>query len=174
MKKVITNYEEARNNGLLSMGKYFVIVKTGQKIYLPYYFGHRLDVENLEYALSTSDERTDLPDLNALVKAGIIRDESIYKEHDILPEGFDHCDVRRKLNDKAVDRIIKEFAEKGFVVTREAIQHNYCAWLSDRKSGYRDDENGVFLFTPCGCNPLRFSAMTIHEELNDWQQTYAG
>ena len=48
--------------------------------------------------------------------------------------------------------------------------HNYEAWKNDLKSGYRDDENGYFLFTPCGMNGLRFNATELVGE--DWQETY--
>lgn len=67
--------------------------------------------------------------------------------------------------------IQKEFIDNGFNVTMEALRHNYEAWYYDLKSGYRDEENGYHLFSPCGCNPLSFSASELIEG-NDWQITY--
>lgn len=66
--------------------------------------------------------------------------------------------------------IIEEFKQNGFNVTIDALKHNYEAWKGDYKSGYRDEENGYFLFTPCGCNPLRFDVETLYPTLE--QQTY--
>ncbi len=80
------------------------------------------------------------------------------KSYQINPENFD------------MDAIIAEFKANGFNVTEEALLHNYEAWQSDLKSGYLDEENGYFLFSACGCNPLYFYA----EEINgkDYQKTY--
>lgn len=69
-----------------------------------------------------------------------------------------------------VTQIIREFAKNGFQVTREAVLHNYDAWLYDFKSGYLDEENGYFLFTPCKCNPLSFRVETLNGE--SYQKTY--
>ena len=71
-----------------------------------------------------------------------------------------------------IDEIIDYFAEHGFNVTKEALQHNIDAWSSDFKSGYRDDENGYHLFTPCGCNKLSFRATSLDANCITWQSTY--
>lgn len=71
-----------------------------------------------------------------------------------------------------IDYVIDEFKQHGFNVTKEAILHNYSAWRCDYKSGYRDDANEYFLFTPCGCNPFSLSATTLHPSCEDWQHTY--
>lgn len=71
----------------------------------------------------------------------------------------------------SIRKVIAEFKEHGFNVTKEAIYHNYYAWLADEKSGYRDEVNGYHLFTPCGCNPLSFRLSTLSEKC-DWQTTY--
>ena len=60
--------------------------------------------------------------------------------------------------------LIARFNEQGWKVTKEALEHNFWAWKADRKSGYRDDENGYFLFTPCGCNKLSFTATEIKDD----------
>lgn len=90
------------------------------------------------------------------------------EEYNIFPHGFHSCDCRQVLD---VQAVLNEFKEHGFDVTEEAILHNFEAWKADYKSGYRDDNNDVFLFTPCGCNPLRFNAMHLQEKC-DWQKTY--
>lgn len=83
------------------------------------------------------------------------------KEYDIDPKGG-----------LDIDKVIAEFQDNGFNVTREAIEHNYNAWRFDMKSGYRDEENGYHLFTPCGCNPLSFRCSSLEEGCEDWQITY--
>lgn len=69
-----------------------------------------------------------------------------------------------------LEEVIKEFKANGFNVTEEAIMHNFEAWKGDFKSGFKDVENGYFLFTPCGCNTLCFVACELTEV--DWQETY--
>ena len=78
----------------------------------------------------------------------------------------------KRLYKKDFQSIIDEFAENGFNVSIEAITHNYNCWRGDLKSGFRDEENGYHLFTPCGCNPLSFRISTLHPKCNDWQITY--
>lgn len=65
---------------------------------------------------------------------------------------------------------VKFFAQHGFTVDPHGIIHNVCAWQGDFKSGWLDKENGAFLFTPCGCNPLRINATEYIGA--DWQETY--
>ena len=66
--------------------------------------------------------------------------------------------------------MMADFKANGFNVTKEALQHNYDAWKRDYKSGYCDKENGYFLYSACGCNPLYFFAETLTGA--DWQKTY--
>ena len=58
--------------------------------------------------------------------------------------------------------VIAEFAKHGYEISEEALEHNYKAWSWDCKSAYV--ENGVELFTPCGCNPLSFTAFKARPE----------
>ena len=87
---------------------------------------------------------------------------------------YDECDMvlgeRPDLG--RMDDIIAIFKEQGFNVTKEAILHNFNAWCADLKSGYRDEENGYHLFTPCGHNPFILRATTLHPLCDDWQTTY--
>lgn len=173
MVPIITDREQARKAGYLSDGRYFVNAKTGTAMYLPIWYGHRLDLENM---LVTEDRaeievRTEFPDLNQLVKTGAVLEATIYRGHDIYPKGFPHLGTRKKLTEKLINAILAEFKEHGFAVTREALLHNYDMWSIDHKSGYRDEKNGYHLFTPCGCNPLSFRASSLEPEL-DWQETY--
>lgn len=69
-----------------------------------------------------------------------------------------------------LEEVMKEFKTNGFNVTEEAIMHNLEAWKGDFKSGFKDVENGYFLFTPCGCNTLCFVACELTGV--DWQETY--
>lgn len=72
-----------------------------------------------------------------------------------------------------VSRTSAAFRSLGFAVSDEAIRHNLDAWRSDLKSGFRDEKNGVHLFSPCGCNPLRFWVSRLSEEGRGYQNTYA-
>ena len=89
------------------------------------------------------------------------------KEYTIFIKGAEN---NRHFQEFDVNNVIREFVENGFNVTEEAIVHNWDAWKDDYKSGYKDERNGYFLFTPCGCNALRFEACELTGE--DWQHTY--
>ena len=81
-------------------------------------------------------------------------------------------DAPKSLPNGMVQNIITSFKERGYDVSDVAIKHNYNAWWCDMKSGFRDEGRGVFLFTPCGCNRLRFHASRLCDECRDWQKTY--
>lgn len=89
------------------------------------------------------------------------------KEYTVFIDNVENCDC---YEDFDIKEVINEFKDNGFNVTEEAIIHNFDAWKSDFKSGYKDEENGYFLFTPCGCNALRFNATVLTGD--DWQETY--
>ena len=78
-------------------------------------------------------------------------------------------------NDPAeiVERTVAAFRGLGAEVSEEAVRHNLDAWLRDEKSGFRDEKNGVHLFSPCGCNPLRFWVSRLSDEGRGYQNTYA-
>ena len=69
--------------------------------------------------------------------------------------------------------ILRIMESHGYHVTREVVIHNYCAWKCGFKSGYRDEENGYFLFTPCGGNDLSFKAFQLAPD-RDCYKTYIG
>lgn len=72
-----------------------------------------------------------------------------------------------------VGKVVKWFKDNcGITVSPEAIEHNFNAWVRDLKSGYRDEANGLHVFTPCGCNDLSFSCSELHPTAEDYQKTY--
>lgn len=100
-----------------------------------------------------------------LVTAGVLRDGSDLEEYsydtDIYLEDYD--------GDIDIDAVLDDFAEHGYIIDRKAVLHNLHAWEEDMKSGYRGED--YFLFTPCGCNRLRFDATRLIDGC-DWQHTY--
>ena len=130
----------------------------------------KVDIENLKF-ISWGDEGWEdctLPTLNELYANGTLTKEGTCIERKYRLE---HRNMA-SLNDSDVNRIIAKFKENGFNVTAEAIRHNFEAWRYDEKSGYRDEVNNYHLFSPCGCNPLSFTATTLHKQCEDWQTTY--
>lgn len=62
-----------------------------------------------------------------------------------------------------------EIAKKiGLDLPEEAFAENFDAWKNDYKSGYIYGD--FHIFSPCGCNPLRFS-VSLNVGL-DWQKDY--
>lgn len=104
--------------------------------------------------------------LNNLKAQGNGHEVCCYDEYDI------NLGEHPQLNDKKIKKIIAEFEDAGFKVTKDAILHNYYAWSGSLKSAYRDDKNGYHLFSPCGGNPFMLRATTLHPLCDDWQITY--
>ena len=133
----------------------------------------KVDLENMMF-ISTADkeeyQKSTLPTINDLCQKGIMSEGTcIEREYDIFPDTDG-----KTLSNADFKAIQKEFKEHGFNVTLKALKHNYECWLNDFNSGYRDERNNYHLFSACGCNPLRFSASTLHKQCEDWQQTYWG
>lgn len=62
-----------------------------------------------------------------------------------------------------------EIAKKiGLDLPKEAFAENFDAWKNDYKSGHIYGD--FHIFSPCGCNPLRFS-VSLNFGL-DWQKEY--
>ena len=135
----------------------------------------KVDLENESFILSSDKEEyesSNLPKMEELVNQGIVKVVScIERKYDMNNIYQDRYRVSN-LSEKKIQSIINKFKKNGFNVTREAIIHNFSCWLGDMKSGYRDEENGYHLFSPCGCNPLSFRASTLHPKCADWQTTY--
>lgn len=140
--------------------------------------GRIIDVNSLNWSsdkpfnLETREihDGLDIPDgfttINELRKQGNGHEVHCYDEYNI------NLGEHPQLNDKRIKEIIAEFEEAGHKVTKKAIMHNYCAWLDDFKSGYRDEKNGYHLFSPCGHNPFQLCLTTLHPLCEDWQTTY--
>lgn len=172
IRPIITNPVDAEKAGLLKSGVFFTVYNpescTLQDIYVPFYYGNRLDLREMKvYSGEDAYKNPNLPDLNDLVRQQRLITRTIYREYEI-----NLGKSPRILSNKLARKICEEFKEHGFAVTEEAVRHNFDAWLADFKSGYRDEKNGYHLFTPCGCNPLSFRASSLDERL-DWQKTYA-
>lgn len=125
-----------------------------------------------------------LPTLNDLQAMGYISDWKPFNEcslylvdeiHDYDPKDaklfskFTQSFNKRELS---LAKVRRYFMEHGFKVSPKAIRHNYECWKADLKSGYRDEENNVHVFSPCGCNPLQFHVTELHPTAEDWQTTY--
>lgn len=129
----------------------------------------KVDIVNKKYLESFDEGYADstLPTFNDLYANGILKEEGT-----CIEKKYDYFINKETLSERDIDDILREFKENGFNITKEAILHNYDAWLCDEKSGYRDEVNNYHLFSPCGCNPLSFRATTLHEKCSDWQHTY--
>lgn len=68
-------------------------------------------------------------------------------------------------------QVREAFVAQGFIVTEEALQHNFNAWVDDQKSGYADSEHDVYLFSGCGANRLFFLADCLSNDAT--RETYA-
>lgn len=112
----------------------------------------------------------DAPDgfttLNNLYAQGNGHKLHCYDEYDI------NLGNKPNMGKKAIKNIIIEFTRAGFMVTEKAILSCYRGWCADLKTGYRDEENGYHLFSPCGHNPFILRATTLHPLCADWQTTY--
>ena len=163
MNKVtfVNDRQECQRGYQLPDGRIVVVVNTKGEFEIRY--DTPFNVESGE--IGESENATTLNDLYA---SGIGKDVYCYDEYYIEIEG--DCGTV-ELTEDDVESICAEFEQSGFNVTPEAVWHNYDAWCGDLKSGYRDEENGYHLFTPCGCNPLSFNATTLNDNC-DWQKTY--
>ena len=132
------------------------------------------EIDNTFYPRKKYKGKDGLPDyapdgyttLNNLKAQGNGNKVHCYDEYDI------DLGDNPNMTERRIMAIIKEFEEAGYKVTKEAILHNHHAWMNDMKSGYRDEENGYHLFSPCGCNPFILRATTLHPLCADWQTTY--
>jgi hypothetical protein len=70
------------------------------------------------------------------------------------------------------EKIQAYFKKHGYDVSLYAINHQIENWMHGFKSGYRDEEKGCHLFTPCGCNPFSIRCSTLNDLASDWQITY--
>jgi hypothetical protein len=155
----------------LNDGRVISLFDEDNKFYLR--FDYILDLENgtykaREYSPTPVCDENEV-NLNNLIKQGKAKEVQCYDQceyfEDVYPDQFIYSPAKiRKIRDY--------FVEKGYNVTIDAIKHNLLAWMDDYKSGYRDEENGYHLFTPCGCNPLSIRLSTLSPLCEFWQITY--
>lgn len=125
-------------------------------------YSSRIDIKGKTYARERDEDGKDFPTVTELVEGGRMR-------------LFDYkktiCYEPSVQTDPDFDEIVAYFKKGGLNVSREALEHNYNAWRCDLKSGYRDEANGTFVFTPCGCNSLSFTVTELCDRYG-WQETY--
>lgn len=127
-------------------------------------YASHIDLENGLYSpREYNDEPSEFPTINELIASGKLIEKKYVEEVELYTNSFSKRTQYKKWQ--------QFFKERGFNVTIDALKHNHNCWLMDSKSGYRDEENNYFLFTPCGCNPLSFTATRLDEHF-DWQETY--
>lgn len=135
----------------------------GIKIDLPRKYTNRIDLKNHLYYFADSKSGMEFPTLNDLTRDKVLKICYDYKIVDLDYKGYP-----KKIS---IDRVQRYFKKQGYNVTEDAIKHNFNAYTYGMKSGYRDEENGYHLFTPCNLNPLTFSLTTLSKFTN-WQTTY--
>lgn len=141
--------------------EYWFEDKNGTKYNIPRWYQNRIDLKNqLIYDYKETDN---VPTLNELTEAGELSIKYGYKEAAVNYKCYP--------SKISVNEVIKKFKKQGYNVTKEAIEHNFRAYLADAKSGYRDEKNGYHLFTPCRHNRLSFRLSTLNKNC-DWQITY--
>lgn len=168
--RTVADRSETQRGVLLTDGRIISLFNEDNEFYLRWDFP--IDLETMTYEPRLADESKGEVSLNSLdgtVYAGEVYcyDECNYYHH-IYPESF-ICPEQKRLE---IDHIEAFFKDNGYNVSKEAIEHNFDAWLDDMKSGYRDEAKGYHLFSPCGCNPLSMRLSTLHKLCDDWQQTY--
>ena len=169
--RIVADRSETQQGVLLTDGRIISLFNEDNEFYLIWDFP--IDLETMTYESRLADESKGEVSLNTLRERKIVAGEvKCYDEcnyhRDIYPEAFT-CPEQERLE---IDRIVKFFNGNGYAVSRDAVEHNFNAWLHDMKSGYRDDQHGYHLFTPCGCNPLSMRLSTLHTLCEDWQTTY--
>ena len=167
MKKLnfIKSRKDAQWSYQLNDGRIIEILSKEGKFLID--FGTRFNLETGEiYAYNAKDVPEGAVSLNDLVSAKAGRRLYCYDEGEV------NLGRPRSMSAMRVASIVNKFKKQGFNVTPQAILHNWDAWLGDRKSGYRDEQNGYHLFSPCGCNPFSLRASSLEDCCKEWQTTY--
>lgn len=95
------------------------------------------------------------------------KDEIMSKAIDAM-EKDSYCVVLGKApTDEELERLVKEFCLFGHEVEKEDLERMVYAWKADLKCGHF--AKGAYLFSPCGCNPLRIEAHPLGQP---WQEEY--
>lgn len=164
--RFVSDRDETQRGVMLNDGRIISLYDEDNKFYLRFDY----QIELNEGVFYPTDEDIDgcvsLNDLLGEDKAVEVHCyDSVDYDEDVYPydkdfTGQDIADIKAYFN------------AHGYNVTEEAILHQINAWRCDMKSGYRDEENGYHLFTPCGCNPLSIRLSTLNHLCKDWQHTY--
>ena len=124
-----------------------------------------IDLDNGLYKEFDEKSKESYPTLEDLVNSGKLIEKNYVETAELWTNSYSKKPHYRKW--------LNFFKEKGFNVTRKALEHNFELWKIGFKCGFRDDENNYFIFTPSGINPLSFRATRLDEHFEDWQKTYS-
>lgn len=171
--RFINSRKEAQWAFLLTDGRMFEVMNKEGKLLFRYDTPINLTTgeigEEPPFRVSASEEEQlaeGFTTMNRLKKEGRGDTVFCYDFYDINLGMPKTMTIRRTI------KIAQEFKKHGFNVSSAAIMHNFEAWKAGWKVGYRDEQRGYHLFSPCGGNPLSLRATTLEECCTDWQQTY--
>ena len=150
-----------------AMNRYFKLGNVVFPLNLNYInYESRINLDNKTYCKYSNNSA--FPTINELVRTKEIEEHRYAQEYCVnVEDRFVGKLTKEQLND-----IVEKFQKHGFNVTKQAIIHNYAAYMGGMKSGYLDKENGYHLFTPCSLNPLSFRACQVNKHFEEWQTTY--
>lgn len=161
-----TKFTSTPDAEVLNQFPHWFELASGRLIFLPYNFRTKLVPPDKYVEFGDPDYDTfEGNTLSELCGAKVIK--KVHFPYEIINRNY--SPNTKYIN---INVVIKFFKKKGYNVTKEAIMHNYSCWRGSLKSGYRDEENGYHLFTPCGGNPLSFRLTSLHPTASDWQTTY--
>lgn len=127
----------------------------------------KLNLSTLEGMLAVREGRENYnncewPTLNDLLAEGIVEEWLPYREECLMDADQYECEY-----------ICDYFESKGLKVSEDAIMWCRSAWKDGWKSGYRDDENGVYVRCAYGIdNPCNIWVYELHPTCESWQKTY--
>lgn len=152
---------------------YVQVVKTGIKIPL-------FDVDEILYSTKinlTSNTYINpkdagyadfrLPSVADLIRTGEMVCGSYLKRYTVELTNF-----KAYLDDEMKEKVISQFRENGFSVSRRAIEHNYGKWLCQMDSGYRGANYHLRTYCDPNYSRIIFEATSLSSFCADWQQTY--
>ncbi len=164
--RFIKNRKDAQWAFQLTDGRMFEVLNKEGKLLLRYDTPINLATGEIGEKQPSMNIPEGFTTLNKLKEEGKGETVYCYDEYDIdlgMPKTMT---IRRAV------RLAGEFKKHGFNVSSAAIMHNFEAWKGGWKVGYRDQERGYHLFSPCGGNPFSLRATTLEECCSDWQKTY--
>lgn len=133
-----------------------------------YNYGLHINLDKM----TADNTSVDCPTLNDLRDKKEWEEKYCYEELD-LDYSEQYPDYTKLvMEDIDFDKIQKDIEDKGWKVDIKALKYCVSSWLGGCKSGYRDSENGVHVFIPCGINPLTIRLTTLHPLCEKWQTTY--